>query len=88
MTTGQRRGDTSKSFGRVARVSDLGRKFIWSLCAAVLLFPSAVFLARARQAQRPQPPLVGPFARLAAQAVFNRHCASCHQNGNARPDDA
>jgi polyvinyl alcohol dehydrogenase (cytochrome) len=87
MTTGQRRGDTSKSFGRVARVSDLGRKFIWSLCAAVLLFPSAVFLARARQAQRPQPPLVGPFARLAAQAVFNRHCASCHQNVMATADE-
>ena len=33
-----------------------------------------------------RPPLVGPMARIAAQAVFNRDCAGCHLNVKASAD--
>jgi polyvinyl alcohol dehydrogenase (cytochrome) len=36
----------------------------------------------------PQAPLVGPMARIAAQTVFNAHCASCHQNVKASADES
>jgi polyvinyl alcohol dehydrogenase (cytochrome) len=58
-------------------------------CAVVLLLLLPVFTASARQgaAQQPtRPPerqLVGPPERIAAEAVFNQHCASCHQNAKA-----
>jgi polyvinyl alcohol dehydrogenase (cytochrome) len=57
-----------------------------SVCAAgallALVFPPATQQAeQAPQAQEaPLPPMVGPPARMAALALFNSHCASCHQD--------
>ena len=34
----------------------------------------------AQPAQRPEAPLVGPMARMAAQPLFNNNCAACHRN--------
>jgi polyvinyl alcohol dehydrogenase (cytochrome) len=68
-----------------------GRKFIWLLGAMSALFACLVFLPAAPRAGQPQapppPPLVGPPARIAAQAVFNSRCASCHQNVMASADE-
>jgi polyvinyl alcohol dehydrogenase (cytochrome) len=57
------------------------------LGALVALFASLVLLPVAQQApqsqspqQSPAPPMVGPPARIAAQAIFNSRCATCHQN--------
>jgi polyvinyl alcohol dehydrogenase (cytochrome) len=52
--------------------------------AAALLFPPANPLC----AQEAKPPLIGPQARMAAQSVFNKNCASCHQNVKATADGA
>jgi polyvinyl alcohol dehydrogenase (cytochrome) len=71
------------------------RSFVPLLCAiSFLVAPSASAAAARRAAQSPQvaaqpaqqsarPPLVGPPERIAAQAVFNQHCADCHQNAKA-----
>ena len=67
-----------------------GSKFIWFLCVMSALLGCLVSFPAARSAQQPQqtppPPLVGPPARIAAQAVFNSRCASCHQNAMASAD--
>jgi polyvinyl alcohol dehydrogenase (cytochrome) len=71
------------------------RSLVRLLCAIFFLVASSIPAAAARQsAQAPQsaaqpaqqsarPALVGPPERIAAQAVFNQHCASCHQNAKA-----
>ena len=50
----------------------------------ILLAPFAS-VAAAQQQPPPWPP-VGPMARIAAQVVFNRDCASCHLNVKASAD--
>src|SRR5579862_28269 len=68
-------------------------QFLWFLCAIGVLLAFLVFLPLAQQAQEaqqsrpaqqaappPPPPMVGPPARIAAQAIFNSRCATCHQN--------
>jgi polyvinyl alcohol dehydrogenase (cytochrome) len=68
------------------------RKLVWFCCVATLITATPVhFLhAQEQQADRPtdqaRPPLVGPMARIAAQTVFNRDCASCHQNVKVSAD--
>jgi polyvinyl alcohol dehydrogenase (cytochrome) len=39
--------------------------------------------APSQQPPRSSAPLVGPPERLAAQALFNQHCATCHQNAKS-----
>jgi polyvinyl alcohol dehydrogenase (cytochrome) len=53
------------------------------LVAAALFFPPA----NPASAQQAAPPLIGPQARMAAQVVFNKNCASCHQNVKAMADE-
>ena len=65
------------------------RQLVWFRCAAMLIAAASVHLAHAQQQQpsdQTRPPLVGPMARIAAQTVFNRDCASCHQNVKASAD--
>jgi polyvinyl alcohol dehydrogenase (cytochrome) len=74
---------------RASPAGDAGRKFIWLLCAVGALLASLLLTqAAAQQPQQaqPRPPMIGPPARMAAQAVFNSHCASCHQNVMASAD--
>jgi polyvinyl alcohol dehydrogenase (cytochrome) len=60
--------------------------------AATFSIALAISAARAQQesqqppAERPQPPLIGPMARVAAQGLFNSNCASCHQNVKSSAD--
>jgi polyvinyl alcohol dehydrogenase (cytochrome) len=69
------------------RIRVLARKFIWLAPACSALLAASLFFATAQQQpQQPQQPLVGPLARIAAQGVFNSHCASCHQNVMASAD--
>jgi len=52
------------------------------VCALVLAAADARITAQQQQqppAQSQQPP-VGPMARILGQALFNQHCASCHQH--------
>lgn len=66
----------------------LNSQFVWLLCVISALLACLLFLPVAQHAQQsqqgqqapPPPPLVGPPARIAAQSVFNSHCANCHQN--------
>ena len=53
-------------------------KFVWFLCAAGAFLACLVFLPATQQAQQtaPPPPMVGPPARIAAQAIFNSRCAT------------
>jgi polyvinyl alcohol dehydrogenase (cytochrome) len=60
----------------------LARLFSWIFLLLVLLSVRA----RAQQATEPQGPLVGPPARVAGQALFNKNCANCHQNAKASAD--
>ena len=78
--------DASKYFERASHMRGLGRKLIWLSCAAALSLPLSIFPAQAQQPEPQQAPLVGPMARIAAQGVFNTHCASCHQNVKASAD--
>lgn len=71
-----------------------GGKFVWLLCSGGTLLACLLFLPATQQAQQgqpaqvaqpapppaPPPPMVGPPARIAAQAIFNSRCATCHQN--------
>ena len=54
------------------------------IIAAVALFAAAGARITAQQQQQPpaqpQQPPVGPMARILGQALFNQHCASCHQH--------
>ncbi|MGA9885197.1 MAG: PQQ-binding-like beta-propeller repeat protein [Candidatus Acidiferrales bacterium] len=59
-------------------------------CMAGLTFALSVAAAGAPQSAPHQAPpatptaqLVGPPERIAAEALFNQHCASCHQNAKA-----
>jgi len=56
---------------------------VWPLAVALAAFAS---VAGAQQQAPPQPAPVGPMARVAAQVVFNRDCASCHLNVKASAD--
>ncbi len=62
-------------------IRNLVRPMILALAAPILLAH-----AQQQQPEQPRPPLVGPMARIAAQTVFNRDCASCHQNVKASAD--
>lgn len=86
MTIGQKRSHNSKPLASTVRASGRGRRHVWLLCVAGFFFSFVISIARAQQAERPQPPLVGPPARMAAQALFNRNCANCHQNVMASAD--
>jgi polyvinyl alcohol dehydrogenase (cytochrome) len=50
-----------------------------TLLAALAILPVEQQAQQSQAAALP-PPLVGPPARIAAQAVFNARCATCHQN--------
>jgi len=77
--------------------SALARRYAWLSCAMVLFLASPAFAASPRQGapqaapasasqQRPAQPrgaVVGPPERMAANALFNQHCASCHLNAKA-----
>ncbi|MGH9737861.1 MAG: PQQ-binding-like beta-propeller repeat protein [Candidatus Acidiferrales bacterium] len=58
-------------------------------CLAGLTFALFVAAARAPRGAAQVPParptaqLVGPPERIAAEALFNQHCATCHQNAKA-----
>jgi len=57
-------------------------RLICAFCALVLAAAGARITAQQQQqppAQSQQPP-VGPMARILGQALFNQHCASCHQH--------
>lgn len=81
----QESGDRSQGTWQAQVGVNRDRKFVWILCALSALlaclvsFPAAHSAPQSQQASSP-PPLVGPPARIAAQAVFNSRCASCHQN--------
>jgi polyvinyl alcohol dehydrogenase (cytochrome) len=78
-------GDDLNFCDRTSWLTSVHEKFIGFLFAgSVSLF--ALLPAAAQQAQQP-PPMIGPPARMAAQAVFNSHCASCHQNVKASADE-
>jgi polyvinyl alcohol dehydrogenase (cytochrome) len=59
------------------------RPFIGLLCASSLLLPLLSLRATAQQ----QGPLVGPPARVVGQGLFNKNCASCHQNAKASAEE-
>jgi polyvinyl alcohol dehydrogenase (cytochrome) len=75
-------GDDLNVFDRNWPPSRFPEKFVWFLFASAI-FLSASIPAVAQQAERPQPPLVGPPARMAAQTLFNSNCVTCHQNVKA-----
>ena len=84
MTGGNERSGSSTSVRQASGVKCPGPIRICLLFATVLLFPSTTRLG----AQQPgQPPLVGPQARMAAQVVFNKNCATCHQNVKVSADE-
>ena len=84
MTSGNERGRNLTSLRRASQAKYPGPIVIWLLFAAALVFLSATPVC-AQQAG--QPPLIGPQARMAAQVVFNKNCASCHQNVKASADE-
>jgi polyvinyl alcohol dehydrogenase (cytochrome) len=64
----------------------ISRIFRLSILASSLAASAQFTYAQESPADQPRPPLVGPMARIAAQAVFNRDCAGCHQNVKASAD--
>jgi polyvinyl alcohol dehydrogenase (cytochrome) len=68
------------------------RRLVRFGCVAMLIAATPFHFAHAQEQQpgRPpdpqRPPLLGPMARIAAQTVFNRDCASCHQNVKVSAD--
>ncbi len=86
MTTFQIRDDDGKSVRRAHGREIVARNLFWFAGTAAILFLVAVTAGGAQQEGQPRPPLVGPMARVAAQPLFNNHCASCHQNVMASAD--
>jgi polyvinyl alcohol dehydrogenase (cytochrome) len=84
MKNGGTHVDNSPSSRKMSLAGSAGRIFAGLLFAAVLLFTVALFFPLATPLkgaqQAPPPPLIGPMARIAAQGVFNKNCASCHLN--------
>lgn len=75
-------GATSHSGARsgsyVATVCALGLLF----AAAAVSIPATISAAQ-QKAKQSAARVVGPPERMAANALFNQHCASCHQNAKA-----
>ena len=96
MTSFQRYDDDGKFARQMRQPGRMVRKLTWLLggTAAIFLVAAATLLLAAsiargaQQEGQPRPPLIGPMARVAAQPLFNNHCASCHQNVKASADEA
>lgn len=70
--------------GQPATVSASAR-LIWIL---ICCLSSVAWQVRAAQQPGASPqPLVGPPERVAAQALFNKNCASCHQNAKSSAEE-
>jgi len=82
---------------RSTQAAMTGRRCAWIRCAMVLFLAWPGLAAAARQgtpqdgnpaqasrpAAQPHGAVVGPPERMAANALFNQHCASCHLNAKA-----
>jgi polyvinyl alcohol dehydrogenase (cytochrome) len=84
MARGNENDPSSTYLRRLLRAKYRGPVFMCFLFAAGLLFSQVLPLCAQQAAQ---PPLIGPQARMAAQVVFNKNCASCHQNVKASADE-
>jgi polyvinyl alcohol dehydrogenase (cytochrome) len=73
-----------KAAGRMSRAG-MSLRALGSLCVICFLL-WALGSDGAQQSSSPQQPLVGPPERIAAQAVFNKSCAGCHQNVKSSAD--
>jgi mono/diheme cytochrome c family protein len=81
------RNESSPKLKAADRIARAGMSFRapGPLCVICFLL-WAIGSHSAQQSSSPQQPLVGPPERIAAQAVFNKNCAGCHQNVKSSAD--